>query len=626
MEPTNGELMNTDFLHYLLGRRRLPRRAVGLALAAVGVLMACMVDGATANFNLYVANTLAYQSSPFTRYFSVEVFDSLGNANVFATNSSFSNPILSAPGSVAIDGSGNVYVVCSQDNTWIEKFDPWGNNAARFVNNAGAYPSDMVFDRSGNLYVAEGFGAGVERFDTNGVSSLYATFSGAPVGLAFDAAGNLYVSDYYFSTIWKIDTNANPTKFATPGNNPYGLAFDNSGHLYVALNGNGEIVKYTPPSTNESVVASLGSSTQPVGLAFDPAGNLYVAEYAANTIVKIDPQTNVTVFASKGLNGPSFMVLQPQPYSVDRFVVAGGGGTSSNSEWSLSGTAGQSDAGIMAGEFMSGELVGIEGGFWAGPVGSLQVAPTNLLVNGSFELGSFVNGEGANNLMVLYPGATNILGWTVTGTAGYDLGWLGPNDNLGLSAADGNYFLDLTGYHDSVPYDGVSQTVATTIGQRYNISYEIGYSGSYDSYPPAVSVAVTGQPTMTNTFVVAGANEWETFGFSFTATAASTVLTFTGATPQNVHYIGLDHVVMSASTGSPVIVMSAPKVAAGEVKLPFTLESGSAATFALLQTTNLAGPWITNAAASLSNTIPNVSYFFTVPTNGGVEYYRVQAP
>jgi streptogramin lyase len=626
MEPTNGEPMNTPFLLYLLGQRRFLRRAVGLALPAVGVLLASVVNGATTNFNLYVANTLAYQSSPETRYFTVEVFDSLGNANVFATNSSFSNPILSAPGSVAIDGSGNVYVVCSQDNTWIEKFDPWGNNAARFVNNAGAYPSDMVFDRSGNIYVAEGFGVGVERFDTNGVSSLYAAVPGISVGLVFDASGNLYVSDESRGLILKIDTQANVTTFASPGQNPYGLAFDNAGHLYVALNGNGEIVKYTPPSTNETLVASLGSSTQPVGLAFDPAGNLYVAEYAANTIVKIDPQTNVTVFASKGLNGPSFIVLQPQPYSVDRFVVAGGGGTSSNSEWTLSGIAGQADAGIMAGQFMSGEMVGIEGGFWAGPGGSLQVVSTNLLVNGSFELGSFVNQEGANVAMQLYPGATNILGWTVTGTAGYGLGWLGPNDNLGLSAADGNYFLDLTGYHDSVPYNGVSQTVATTIGQRYSVSFEIGYSAAYDSFPPAVSVAVTGQPTITNTFVVSGANVWETFGFSFTASAANTVLTFTGATPQNVAYIGLDHVVMWASTGPPVIVLSAPKVAGGEVTLPFTLESGSAATFELLQTTNLARPWVTNGSASLTITTPNVSYFFTVPTNGVAEFYRVQTP
>jgi hypothetical protein len=62
-----------------------------------------------------------------------------------------------------------------------------------------------------------------------------------------------------------------------------------------------------------------------VGLAFDPQGNLYVSEYAENAIVKIDPESNVTVFATSGLNGPAYMALQPKLYPVDRSIVAGAG-------------------------------------------------------------------------------------------------------------------------------------------------------------------------------------------------------------------------------------------------------------------------------------------------------------
>ena len=343
---------------------------------------------------------------------------------------------------------------------------------------------------SGNLYVAAGLSDNITKYDPLGNPSVFAgtNIVGDLVGLAFDAAGNLYASDEFNGLIRKIDTQTNMTTFASPGNNPYGLAFDSAGNLYAALRGSGNIVKYTSGAdgtlgTNESIVASLGGSTQPVGLAFDPVGNLYVSEYAANKIVKIDAQTNVTVFATTGLNGPVFIALQPKLYRVDRFVVAGGGGTSSGGIWTVSGTAGQADAGIMTGQFMSGELVGVEGGFWAGPVTNQQIVSSNLLVNGSFELGSFVNGHGGDNFMQLYPGATNILGWTVTGTAGYDLGWGGPNDDLGLAATDGGYFLDLTGYHDSPPYDGVSQTVPTIIGRTYNVSFEIGYSPGYDPSP-----------------------------------------------------------------------------------------------------------------------------------------------
>ena len=51
--------------------------------------------------------------------------------------------------------------------------------------------------------------------------------------------------------------------------------------------------------------------------------------------------------------------LQAQPYTVDWFTIDGGGGTSSGGAYSISGTAGQPDAGTLGGG--SYNLVG---GFW----------------------------------------------------------------------------------------------------------------------------------------------------------------------------------------------------------------------------------------------------------------------
>jgi hypothetical protein len=230
--------------------------------------------------------------------------------------------------------------------------------------------------------------------------------------------------------------------------------------------------------------------------------------------------------------------------------------------------------------------------------------------------------------MSLYEGATNMLDWTVTGSPGYDLAWIGPNNDLGLTAANGSYFLDLTGYHNSPPWDGVSQTVPTTVGHVYFVSYEIGYNSGYDgSTMPAVSVAVTGSPTITNTFVPGGTNVWETFSFSFTASATNTTLTFAGATPQGLAYIGLDNVIMwAAESSSPVIVMGTPVVAHNEVTLPFTVTNSSASTFQLLQESQLTGPWSTNSSAVLTTVVPDSSYYFTVPTSGASEFYRVESP
>src|SRR5689334_14214846 len=62
-----------------------------------------------------------------------------------------------------------------------------------------------------------------------------------------------------------------------------------------------------------------------------------------------------------------------QQYSIDWFKVAGGGGTSTNGQYSLSGTIGQPDAG-----YMSGGNYTLDGGFW-GIVAAIQTPGAPLL-------------------------------------------------------------------------------------------------------------------------------------------------------------------------------------------------------------------------------------------------------
>jgi hypothetical protein len=62
-----------------------------------------------------------------------------------------------------------------------------------------------------------------------------------------------------------------------------------------------------------------------------------------------------------------------QSYSIDWFTIDGGGGTSSNGQYVVSGTIGQPDAGHMAGGSFS-----LDGGFW-GIVAAVQTPGGPLL-------------------------------------------------------------------------------------------------------------------------------------------------------------------------------------------------------------------------------------------------------
>jgi hypothetical protein len=253
-----------------------------------------------------------------------------------------------------------------------------------------------------------------------------------------------------------------------------------------------------------------------------------------------------------------------------------------------------------------------------------------LIVNGSFE-------EATNGATLGYdslsPGSTNIPGWTTTNA---ELTWDGPALGVSppLSAAQGNDFLDLTGLHDTPPYGAVFQTITTVVGLQYQVSFEVGSDKYYDSYytsgtfvAPSVAVSLNGSVAFTavNDFPTA-TNYWQTWVFSFTASATKTILMFTGTTASRVAYIGLDNVVV---TGGPlVIVLSSPSLALGQARIPFTLpnSNGTAYTYELLQSAKVNGPWATNHSAVLMTNVPNFSYAFTVPAIGADEFYRVQSP
>jgi hypothetical protein len=101
--------------------------------------------------------------------------------------------------------------------------------------------------------------------------------------------------------------------------------------------------------------------------------------------------------------------LCAQPYSVDWHKVSGGGGTSSNGQYSVSGTIGQSDASVA----MTGGSYSLTGGFWA-----LYAVQT----------------PGAPLLTITYSGNQAIVSWSPSVT-----GWtLQTNNNL-AAGTWGNY-------------------------------------------------------------------------------------------------------------------------------------------------------------------------------------------
>ncbi|OYV00363.1 MAG: hypothetical protein CFE45_09420 [Burkholderiales bacterium PBB5] len=173
---------------------------------------------------------------------------------------------------------------------------------------------------------------------------------------------------------------------------------------------------------------------------------------------------------------------------------------------------------------------------------SLVVLPVhaNLLVNGSFEAGSFTpDVHGVQDLGIGAPGPLPLAGWTLF--VG-DVFWVGNGNTYGIAASDGVRSMSLYDpFRPLVRVGSVQQTIASTIGTAYELSFDVGASASFPG-TTGMRVQAAGQSA---DFYNRGGNGWQHHTWSFTAIDTSTVVYFVGLAGDG--YIGLDNAVLTAA-------------------------------------------------------------------------------
>lgn len=173
--------------------------------------------------------------------------------------------------------------------------------------------------------------------------------------------------------------------------------------------------------------------------------------------------------------------------------------------------------------------------------GAHASAQANLLVNGSFEAGNFTpNAQGVQDVGFGPPAP--MTGWS---TFVGEVFWIGNGNAYGLTASDGSLHMSLYDpFRPLVGVGSVQQTVASTPGAEYEVSFDLGSAAGYPG-PVGVQVQAAG---FAATFLASGtaAMNWEHHSWRFTANDTSTVIAFVGQFgPGYVMgdrgYIGLDN-------------------------------------------------------------------------------------
>jgi len=245
---------------------------------------------------------------------------------------------LNAPSSVVVDASANLFIADSGNNR-IRKVDVngiiatvagtgssgWSGDSGAATNASLNDPSAVALDASGNLFLVDYGNNRIRKVDVNGIITTVAGngssgYSGdgeaatnasleVPSGVAVDASGNLFIADQHNQRIRKVDVNGIITTVA--GNPRFSYGYYGGLSWLGAYSGDGG-------------AATNAGLNLPSGVAVDASGNLFIADSGNNRIreVPFGGHPTLTLSDVSAASGGEYQVIITSPYGSVTSAVA----------------------------------------------------------------------------------------------------------------------------------------------------------------------------------------------------------------------------------------------------------------------------------------------------------------
>lgn len=374
----NGTLSHRSFPLSGVGQASLTSVDPGTVSTLGSGLSGSLGEAMDANGNLYIADTANNRVVEINSSSQAQtVVAGTGAAGYTGDGGLATQATLSAPRAVAIGPAGYLYIADTGNNV-VRVVDPVSGNISTFAGGAAtvcataidtegdfcpakeatlAAPGGVAVDTMGDVYIADtgnnlirrvDAGTGYINLDAGGASSVCASASdavgdgcpaaqatlNAPRGLALDAANDLFVADSSNNLVREVNPGTGnitvvagngQATFAGDGsaatsaslNAPQAIALDAAGDLYIADTGNAAIRVVNSASSNITTLfgqggmaGSAGGSgaasqlqlSSPGGITVDSLGNVYVSDSGNNRALADNRNTADLAFGSTNVN------------------------------------------------------------------------------------------------------------------------------------------------------------------------------------------------------------------------------------------------------------------------------------------------------------------------------------
>jgi sugar lactone lactonase YvrE len=276
---------------------------------------------------------------------------------------------IATPDGIAIDASGNAYVVTNSTSSYVTMLSPQGavlkTSAA-----AGSGFNFVAVDPAGNVWTTAGASNDVYKFTSTlgAVTGSPYTLTGVntPTSLAIDSSNNVYVANGGNSgdTVLKL-TSAGLVSSTITNNcltRVTQITLDAASYIWGVENSSNNICRVSNPGGTSSF-STGGQPNSPTNVAIDSSGNGWASAGSQTNLYEISPTGTGTAYgvinnnAVGGLSSPTWVAVDGN----NDVWVANTGNSFALSEFTHAGTAITGTSGYQSGNLNAPSSVALDG-------------------------------------------------------------------------------------------------------------------------------------------------------------------------------------------------------------------------------------------------------------------------